>query len=145
MTIALDSEASPRDLISAHLYARLVKRVMQDAQVDLAHAQRVVTQTLVFLKACADNPGSKLSPTKVVDPGWHAFILHTEEYARFCDRIAGRFIHHRPTCDGDLRSGMALAQTVGTLEETGYSIDRELWQVDIADCNQCHAGCHDSP
>ena len=32
-----------------------------------------------------------------VDKAWHAFLLHTREYAEFCHQIAGRFIHHVPT------------------------------------------------
>jgi hypothetical protein len=102
-------------------------------------------QALAFLKACADNPRTSLSPAKAVDPGWHAFILHTEDYAEFCDRIAGRFIHHRPICTDDIRSGMALARTVRALRMGGFTLDAELWRVDPSDCNQCHATCHDSP
>lgn len=145
MTVTTDTAANPRDLISPGLYTRLSKQVMEDMRVDLVRAERVMSQTLAFLKACADNPGSNLSPTKAVDPGWHAFILHTEDYAEFCDRIAGGFIHHRPVCNDDIRSGSALARTIQALRGTGYPVDEELWWVDAADCNQCHATCHDSP
>lgn len=31
-----------------------------------------------------------------VDPFWHAHILHTKQYAEFCQEIAGRFLHHEP-------------------------------------------------
>lgn len=31
-----------------------------------------------------------------VDDAWHALILDTREYAEFCERNFGRFIHHRP-------------------------------------------------
>ncbi|XVQ07272.1 glycine-rich domain-containing protein [Spirillospora sp. CA-255316] len=150
MTIALDRTAvavvpAPKDLIPRDLYAKLVARVMEDEQIPPDRAVRIVDQTLIFLKACADAPGRNLSPTKAVDPGWHAFILHTEDYANFCDTYAGAFIHHRPICNNDIRSGTALGRTVEAIRATGYPIDWELWTVDEADCHQCHATCHDSP
>ncbi len=27
---------------------------------------------------------------------WHAHILHTEEYAEFCQNVFGFFLHHHP-------------------------------------------------
>ena len=35
-------------------------------------------------------------PTKEIDEAWHAFILHTQEYAAYCLNRFGKFIHHRP-------------------------------------------------
>jgi hypothetical protein len=137
--------AYPRELISPELFAKLVTRVMEDEKVSEEDAKRVVAQTLVFLKACAVNPGRNLSPTKAIDPGWHAFILHTEDYAEFCERVAGRFVHHRPICNDDIRSGTALERTIEALKATGYPIEWDLWTVNAADCHQCHATCHDSP
>lgn len=52
-------------------------------------------QALAFLIACANTP-RPLAPSAEVDLGWHTFLLYTNEYADFCERIAGRFIHHRP-------------------------------------------------
>lgn len=34
---------------------------------------------------------------KIVDEMWHAFIIYTELYERFCKKYLGRFIHHPPT------------------------------------------------
>ena len=31
-----------------------------------------------------------------IDDMWHIFILHTRDYAEFCHRYFGRFIHHEP-------------------------------------------------
>jgi hypothetical protein len=35
-------------------------------------------------------------PSKVADDLWHAFILHTRDYERFCGKAFGRFFHHVP-------------------------------------------------
>src|SRR4051794_4701766 len=99
----------PADMIKSEMFDRLVTRIVEDERLERRNAERVMRQTLVFLKACADNPTTLLSPTKAVDVGWHTFVLHTADYAAFCDRIAGRFIHHNPICTSDIRSGPALA------------------------------------
>jgi len=35
-------------------------------------------------------------PSQVVDDAWHAFILFTRGYQRFCRQAFGRFLHHTP-------------------------------------------------
>ncbi len=145
MTITADTTAiavttSPRELVSAELFGKLVARVVQDADVTPDHAERVVDQTIVFLKACADNRSGKvLSPSTQVDDGWHAFVLHTQDYAEFCQRIAGRFLHHRPMMNEDIRSGAALARTIEAVRATGYPVDEDLWDR----TQSCGSGCND--
>jgi len=41
----------------------------------------------------------KLTPSIIVDYGWHEFILFTKLYERFCKEILGQFIHHTPDAD----------------------------------------------
>lgn len=72
-------------------------------------------QALAFLKACADNRGVPLSPGWHVDVGWHAFLLHTREYAEFCHQIAGRFIHHVPTDEPSSPPKADLVDTVAAI------------------------------
>lgn len=96
--------------------------------------------------ACALNPEARLVPSELVDHGWHAFILHTREYAAFCEKIAGRFIHHVPMVPGEGDQGSVSA--VDAMRAAGIEVDADLWGR-TADCNekchQCHAGCYDSP
>ncbi len=40
-------------------------------------------------------------PSRVVDDLWHAFMLHTREYADFCTAAFGRFLHHSPEAGMD--------------------------------------------
>lgn len=46
-----------------------------------------------------------IGPSELVDIGWHTFILYTVDYAAFCERIAGRFIHHVPNDDEQFERG----------------------------------------
>ncbi|MGI5418840.1 hypothetical protein [Actinomadura luteofluorescens] len=53
----------------------------------LAYAERMVEQMLVWLKAVTNNPQVRLAMDESVDPAWHAFILHSQDYAEFCERV----------------------------------------------------------
>lgn len=35
-------------------------------------------------------------PSRLVDDMWHELLLHTRDYAAFCDAAFGRFLHHEP-------------------------------------------------
>lgn len=37
-----------------------------------------------------------LPPSLDIDEVWHAHILHTEEYAEFCQNVFGFYLHHHP-------------------------------------------------
>lgn len=135
-------------LVPAELFARLSARVERDAKVGRDRAERIVRQTLAFLVACARNPEIPLAPSKAVDHGWHAFILHTREYAEFCDRLAGRFVHHAPEDPGGERVD-AVARNAATTEvmrRSGLPVDEELWDAGGADCSanceRCCSGGH---
>jgi hypothetical protein len=135
----------PRTLISADLFDRLVSRIVRERHIGTDEAERVLTQALAFLTACALNPGAGLVPSKAVDVGWHAFVLYTTEYAEFCHRVAGRFIHHMPDDESDTGTGgVGIRVTVAAMEQAGLPVDADLWET-AGDCSQCYQGCHDSP
>ncbi len=43
-----------------------------------------------------------LPPSVEIDDVWHAHILHTREYIKFCQDAFGYFLHHDPHSEGDL-------------------------------------------
>jgi hypothetical protein len=149
MTITPEKTITPRDLITPRMFTRLTGRIMADSSLDRHTAERILEQTLAFLAACARNPGARLAPSRDVDKGWHAFLLFTADYAEFCDRVAGRFIHHLPTDPGEQNdTEQAVAATITAMRAAGLHVDAALWNAApdcTSDCNQCHAGCHDSP
>ncbi|MEV8612738.1 hypothetical protein AB0383_33240 [Amycolatopsis sp. NPDC051373] len=116
------------------------------------YAARIMDQALAFLGACARTSAS-LAPSDTVDVGWHTFILYTHEYAEFCDRIAGSFIHHVPNDDEDADgSGIPLREmmdrTTSAIRSAGFAVDRDLWfnsSGKCAKCSQCKNGCTDDP
>lgn len=74
-----------------------VVATVRDNNPDLpdATARRIVVEALKFVAAAAQFPTVKITPSNVVDEGWHALILHTDLYKKLCDRL-GRFVHHWP-------------------------------------------------
>ncbi len=111
-------------------------------------AQRGIGQMLAFLAAGAHSP-APLSPSPLVDDFWHAFLLHTKAYQEFCAGTLGKFVHHQPGFldKEEHGGGKALrARTVDAIVAAGYVVDMEFWpELDIAECSQCHANCHNSP
>lgn len=148
-TGAATTITASRELVSAPLFARLTRRVMADHGMDQTAAEQIMDQALAFLQACALNPAAGLAPSPEVDKGWHAFILHTADYAGFCQRVAGRFIHHLPTEPGDQDAGgAAIHATVTAMRAAGFPVNTALWPASAdcdSKCHQCHSGCHDSP
>lgn len=56
-------------------------------------AESVFGELERYLAVASSSPAS---PSKIVDEAWHSFILHTREYADYCLRKFGKFIHHVP-------------------------------------------------
>ncbi|GAA1386649.1 hypothetical protein GCM10009639_10680 [Kitasatospora putterlickiae] len=160
MSLVRTERITGRTLVDNALFERLVHRVTHDHDMELQLAERVVDQALAFLGACAAGPGAQLSPSHLVDHGWHAFLMHTREYAAFCDRVAGAFLHHHPgDGDGQVQGG-TISATTAAIRAAGYRVDTELWAMSAncsegsggdgsdtsgsGSCSQCHQGCHNS-
>jgi hypothetical protein len=134
-------------LISSELRSRLTVQLINEHDAMTGdEAVRIVDQAIAFLKTCVDNPGTHLRPSKRVDLGWHQFILNTKDYAEFCDRVAGYFIHHVPdefTSPGNrlAETAAVLAPTLEAMRASGFEPDAELWFAASGQCSQCHQGC----
>ncbi|WP_424216328.1 glycine-rich domain-containing protein (plasmid) [Streptomyces sp. BI20] len=136
-------------LISPELSARLIADVRKHRpELTDEQGRRGVYAMVGYLTASASTY-EPLSPSKAVDDFWHAFVLRTVDYAVYCERAAGRFLHHVPDDedgDGQEDGTESLARTVKAVRAAGFRIDSEFWPATgAAECGQCHAGCHDSP
>ncbi|MGH3943678.1 MAG: glycine-rich domain-containing protein [Pseudonocardiaceae bacterium] len=85
-----------KSLIPDRLFTLLVDRIVKDWHMKRDLAERIMDQTLGFLRLLAEDPDQTYSPSAQVDIGWHVFILHTRAYTAFCDELAGRYLHHTP-------------------------------------------------
>jgi hypothetical protein len=90
-------------------------------------AGRIVAEALAFLATAARNPGADIAPSRVVDEGWHALILHTAVYSRLCERL-GAFVHHYPERpDAARHDPEIMDRTTNLIAVEGYTPDLELW------------------
>ncbi|MGW8728379.1 glycine-rich domain-containing protein [Streptomyces sp. NPDC055808] len=150
MTVVQESPATDaRTLIDPELRAMLAANMRAKFE-DLTEeqAQQGIGQMLAFLAAGAHSP-VPLSPSPTVDDFWHAFLLHTKAYQDFCEQTLGKFVHHQPGfLDKEEHGGGKLlrARTLDAIASAGFVVDMDFWpELDIADCSQCHANCHNSP
>ncbi|MFJ5027772.1 glycine-rich domain-containing protein [Streptomyces sp. NPDC088560] len=122
----------PRMLITDDQFTSCRLTVM-DANPDMPAnlASRIVEEALKFVAACSRNPGGGLVPSRIVDEGWHALILHTAMYADLCDRLGdqagSRFVHHYPGYAPENYDPSVLDRTREKIAELGWAVDTELW------------------
>lgn len=137
-----DHQLTHKGVISEELWSRLVTRIVKDEHMERAFAERIMDQALGFLRLTAVDPTTSYSPSPLVDIGWHTFILYTREYASFCHRVAGHFIHHAPSDEPgvDYASGRATSTVVAMLQH-GFAVDEALWNS-AADCDKCDNCCN---
>ncbi|MFK0252133.1 glycine-rich domain-containing protein [Streptomyces sp. NPDC090445] len=134
---------SARHLLSAEGFTRVVHLVQRDNDgVEEALATRIVDESLRFVVAAGQSTGRHLRPSKAVDMGWHALILHTAMYRELCSSL-GRFIDHRP--ETLRRDADTLDRTMEAIREAGYEPDACLWgpladtEIQAGDC--MHTEC----
>lgn len=137
----------PRACVPSQVWDREVLLITRAHATGRDLAERIFGQAVAYLVTSAERPEARIGPSQAVDLGVHSFVLDSINYMAFCDRHAGRYIHHVPHLPGeDTQEPPALRGTVEAIRASGFEIDTELWTVkDAADCSQCHAGCTDSP
>ncbi|MCI3929570.1 glycine-rich domain-containing protein [Streptomyces sp. AN091965] len=140
-------EATPvRELISAEGFAAITATVIDNNQeLDQTTAEQIVEEALKFVVTCATRPEERLRPSRVVDEGWHALILHTATYAELC-RSLGRFVHHTPERPDPTRhSPDELHRTQIMIVKAGYDVERTLWRAPTDGRVPVAAQCEHTP
>ncbi|MEX0600376.1 MAG: hypothetical protein WD423_02225 [Rhodothermales bacterium] len=126
--------------IDAH--ASVVHRIAAEHHIPLDDAERRVEELIKFLYVAAESD-APVAPSKAVDAAWHAFILHTRNYAGFCEKVFGRFIHHEPA-DAGADTDTAYRTTLERLAARFGTPDPRYWPpADAAGCEegQCTDEC----
>ncbi|MFD0359541.1 glycine-rich domain-containing protein [Streptomyces sp. NPDC127110] len=88
-------------------------------------AARIVTEALKFV-ATAARGADDMTPSRLVDKGWHALILHTALYKQLCAHLGG-FVDHYPSPQGTEGDLDAFDRTIRSIERAGFAVDRQLW------------------
>ncbi|MGV9426620.1 glycine-rich domain-containing protein [Streptomyces sp. NPDC003656] len=156
----------PKAYVTPDVWEREVALLLRNPENTRELAEAKFGQAIAYLVTCGENPDLLMGPSEQVDEAWHSFMLDSIPYHHFTSRHFGRYIHHVPvlpelagsgrrvsddevTRDGrDHERGgpLVLERTIKAIKAAGFEIDPDLWGMEsAADCNQCHAGCHDSP
>jgi hypothetical protein len=113
--------------------------------MDQPTAERIVIDALAYVTAAARNPGVYISPSRTVDEGWHALILHTAVYAGLCERL-GRFVHHYPERPDPTRhKDGVMSQTLDLIRGLGHTPDMDLWARPLEMVVSVAANCSHTP
>lgn len=127
ITDVTTKRGDPRELVSPEVFRKIVNYVAEHHEVTHAYAERMFTQLLIWFLAVAENPHVRLAMDATVDPAWHAFILHSQDYRDFCNIMYGEYLHHVPPAPGTSHSDEEINRTLPALRATGYDVDEEFW------------------
>lgn len=77
------------------------------------------------------SPAYTLPPSRDIDEIWHAHILHTQAYTKFCEQLFGRFMHHHPHHGerGELSEDILQALFINTKKFYSQEFGEELLDV----------------
>ena len=75
----------------------IIERYARANDIPMKIAREHERELKRYLALCAINPKVGYGMTGPVDKLWHTFIIFTQEYAKFCDSVARRFLHHVPS------------------------------------------------
>lgn len=95
----------------------VVRRYAKDNGLPLEVAKEHEAEVKKYLALCVLHPGGGLGMSRIIDELWHTFIWFTHDYHRFCERVAGRYLHHGPATEEDLKSGKNIEDYLRTLSE----------------------------
>ncbi len=88
--------------VQAYVFPLNVRAALARERPDLSDAQRDEAWAALreYFLLHAFNPKRSLAmPSVAADAAWHCFILSTQDYARFCEKAFGRYLHHTPNAD----------------------------------------------
>lgn len=107
--MAMTSLKSDLQSVLAYENVRVLRKFRTKFAVSDDEAQELFTDLKKWLWLCAERKHALMQGLPVdtrpivihigmviVDELWHTFILHTQDYAEFCERHFGFFVHHSP-------------------------------------------------
>jgi hypothetical protein len=125
-------------------------------RADSAIAMRLETEFRRFVALTLVQPGVMHAPSGAVDMYWHYFILHTEEYAEFCEKVWGdsngnpKIRNHYPATDETrpamrdayIRTRALYEKVFGPVQpftkDDGSEVD--VWPGDEETCGDSYSG-----
>lgn len=133
----------------------VLQRYLKDNGLPMDVAREHEIEFKKYIALCVLHPKGGLGVSRVIDELWHTFIIFTPDYHRFCEMVAGRYLHHQPTTEEDLKDGKNIndyARTLSVYKTYFGEPPVHLWPVpntrpiESNGCDQsgCGNGCSSS-
>ena len=75
----------------------VIEKILLDDLIPQNEINEAVNEFKKFLTLILLHPNKPMAMTsKAVDVVWHTFILFTKQYAEFCSKTFGYYVHHEP-------------------------------------------------
>lgn len=138
-------EENALGMIEVYDFGKVRTRVLKDGAVSVEEVDDAIAEFRRFLALiCLGNSGLAMM-SGAVDEIWHAFILHTRDYAEFCQQVRGRFIHHQPASEGSPVPDSSKNAFIDAYRATfgaipmiwGKAADCDYAKCDFAGCANC--------
>jgi hypothetical protein len=120
------------DEVLAYRHGNVVRRYCREQQVSLEVGEERFQEMLKWLYLCyryaIDEQPHRfecaMTPELLqLDEMWHCFVLHTRDYAEFCDRYFGFFLHHEPQNDEVAETGTPVDLEAMLTEQLTFVFD----------------------
>ncbi|GAA1163988.1 hypothetical protein F4556_002346 [Kitasatospora gansuensis] len=120
---------NPDLLLTDSQFASVVNTILDNnPSMTTDMAKRIAVEGIRFVVTGALRPELAMAPSRIVDEGWHALIMHTTLYADLCERF-GQFVHHAPGFDPDHFDPDILENTQRAIQGVGFEVDADLWRA----------------
>lgn len=92
-------------LIEEFDYQAVAKKVSRDMNgLPQSYLKDGVENLKLYYAVALLDPLNAHAVSRPVDPFWHAHVLFTKEYVRFCKAIFGGYVHHQPLDEDDVEA-----------------------------------------
>jgi hypothetical protein len=108
MTCQLTGEPTSLGTVLAYRHSGVIRRNCKEQGASPEKGEELFREMLKWLYLCYryaldERPhgfACSMTPELLqLDEMWHCFVLHTRDYADFCDTHFGFFLHHEPQSD----------------------------------------------
>lgn len=108
----------------------VVQRIAKELECSLERAQVLFDDLVRFLWMSSLTNETRI-PTPAIDLAWHVFLLFTKDYAEFCSKYCGGFMHHEPHRGSEVIVTVDLvAPTIDHMHETFGEKPSANWDYD---------------
>jgi hypothetical protein len=132
VTIQLTYPTASLEDVLAYQHSGVIRRYCREQHVAQEAGEECFREMLKWLYLCYrysidEQPHifvCSMTPEILqLDEMWHCFVLHTRDYAEFCDKYFGFFLHHEPGDDADSKAENPTDLAAILTEQLGFVHD----------------------